>query len=101
MKGKVMGIKEILRLIWLISANKIKTFESVGKLSSQLKLELNSSLWQNIAFEKFRDKLQKNWKKLKTIRLYNWFGRTVSLYVGLPEAPFCWLMWLCYHVSNH
>jgi hypothetical protein len=43
MKVKGMGIKEILRTIWLISANKIKTFESVGKLSSQLKLELNSS----------------------------------------------------------
>ena len=45
MKVKGMGIKEILRTIWLISANKIKTFESVGKLSSQLKLELNSSFW--------------------------------------------------------
>jgi hypothetical protein len=44
MKIKRMGIKEILRRISLISANKIKTSESVNKQSSQLKLELNSSL---------------------------------------------------------
>ena len=43
-----MGIKLFLRRIWLISANKIKTSESVCKESSQLKLELNSSLRQII-----------------------------------------------------
>ena len=45
MKVKRIGIKEILRTIWqaaiwLISANKIKTSESVSKHSSQLNLEL-------------------------------------------------------------
>ena len=43
------GKKQVLRRIWLISANNIKTSESVSKQSSQLKLELNSSLWQIIA----------------------------------------------------
>ena len=36
MKVERMGIKEVLRRIWLISANKIKTSESVSKQSSQL-----------------------------------------------------------------
>ena len=50
MKVKIMRIKEILKRIWLISANKIKkTPESVRKHSSQLKVELNSSLLQIIA----------------------------------------------------
>ena len=31
MKLKRMGIKEILRRIWIFSANKIKSSESVGK----------------------------------------------------------------------
>ena len=48
MKVKRMGITEILRGIWLFSANKIKTSESVSKKSFQLKLELNSSLWQKL-----------------------------------------------------
>ena len=43
-----MGIKEILRRIWLISADKIKTSESVGKQSTQHKLELNSSVRQKL-----------------------------------------------------
>ena len=42
-------IKWIFRRIWLNSANKIKTSESVSKQSSQLNLELNSSLRQIIA----------------------------------------------------
>ena len=45
---KRTGVTEILRGIWLFSANKIKTSESVSKKSFQLKLELNSSLWQKL-----------------------------------------------------
>ena len=40
MKVKKMGITEILRRIWLFSANKIKSSESGIKLT----VELNSSL---------------------------------------------------------
>ena len=36
MKFKRMGITEILRRIWLFSANKIKIFESVSKQPTQL-----------------------------------------------------------------
>ena len=45
LKGKAMGlgIKEILRRIWLISASKIKSSESIYKQSTQVKLKLNSS----------------------------------------------------------
>ena len=44
-----MRIKEILRRIWLISANKLKkNSESVSKQSTQLKIELNSSLQQKL-----------------------------------------------------
>ena len=43
-----MRITEISRRIWLFSANKIKTSESVSKQSTQLKLELNSSLRQKL-----------------------------------------------------
>ena len=40
MKVKIMGITEILRRIWLFSANKIKHSESISKQPTQL----NSSL---------------------------------------------------------
>ena len=48
MKVKRMGITEILRRIWLFSANKIKSSESFSKQSTQLIGELNSSLRQII-----------------------------------------------------
>jgi hypothetical protein len=44
MKVKRMGITEILRRIWLFSANKIKSSESFSKQPIQLIVELNSSL---------------------------------------------------------
>ena len=40
-----MGIIEILRRIWLFSANNIKSSESFSKQPTQLVMELNSSLW--------------------------------------------------------
>ena len=40
MKVKRMGITEILRRIWLFSANKIKSSESVSKQPTQLIVEL-------------------------------------------------------------
>ena len=44
-----MGITEILRRIWLFSANKIKNnFESVSKQPNRLIVELSSSLWHII-----------------------------------------------------
>ena len=39
-----MGIKEVLRRIWLFSANKIKSSESFSKQQTQLIIQLNSSL---------------------------------------------------------
>ena len=44
MKVKRMGITEILRRIWLFSAYKIKSSESLSKQPTQLIVELNSSL---------------------------------------------------------
>ena len=44
MKVKRIGIKEILRRIWLFSATKIKCSESDSKQPTQLIVELNSSL---------------------------------------------------------
>ena len=44
MKVKRMGITEILRRIWLFSANEIKSSESFSKQPIQLIVELNSSL---------------------------------------------------------
>ena len=41
-----MGITEILRRIWLFSANKIKSSESFNKQPTQLIIKLNSSLRQ-------------------------------------------------------
>ena len=46
MKVKRMGITEMLKRIWLFSTNKIKSSEYISKQSSQVKLELNSSLWK-------------------------------------------------------
>ena len=39
-----MGITEILRRVWLFSANKIKSSETFSKQPTQLIVELNSSL---------------------------------------------------------
>ena len=41
MKIKRMGITEILRRIWLFSANKIKSSDSFSKPPTQLIIELN------------------------------------------------------------
>ena len=46
MKVKKMGIVEIFRRIWLFSAKKMKSSESVSKQPSQLLVEHNSSLRQ-------------------------------------------------------
>ena len=48
MKVKRMGITEILKRIWLFSANKIKSSESFSKQPTQLIVELNSSLQQKL-----------------------------------------------------
>ena len=48
MKVKRMGITEILKRIWLFSANKIKNSESGSKQPIQLIVELKSSLWHII-----------------------------------------------------
>ena len=48
-----MGITEILRRIWLFSANKIKSPESVSKQPTQHIVELNSSLRQKLATNDF------------------------------------------------
>ena len=52
MKVKRMGITEILRRIWLFSANKIKSSESFSKQPTQLIVELNSSL-QHVIVTKY------------------------------------------------
>ena len=44
MKVKRIGITEILRRLWLFSANKIKSSESGSKQPTPLIVELNSSL---------------------------------------------------------
>ena len=46
MKVKTIGVIEILRRIWLFSANKIKPLNLL--VNNQLKLELNSSLRQKL-----------------------------------------------------
>ena len=48
MKVKRMGITEILRRIWLFSANKTKSSEFISKQPTQLIVKLNSSLRQII-----------------------------------------------------
>ena len=49
MKVKRMGITEILKRIWLFSANRVKNnFESVSKQPNRLIVELSSSLWHII-----------------------------------------------------
>ena len=48
MNVKRMGITEILRRIWLFSANKIKISESFSKQPTQLIIQLKSSLRQII-----------------------------------------------------
>ena len=43
-----MGITEVLRIIWLFSANNIKSSESFSKQPTQLIIKLNSSFWHII-----------------------------------------------------
>ena len=45
---KRMGITEILRRLWLFSANKIKISESFSEQPTQFIIELNSSLRQKL-----------------------------------------------------
>ena len=63
MKVERMGIREILRRIWLFSANKIKDSESFSKQPTQLISELNSSLPQVIVTID-SEKLNQNSRKL-------------------------------------
>ena len=49
MKVKRMGITEILRKIWLFSANKIKSSESFSKQQTQFIVNLKSSLQHILA----------------------------------------------------
>ena len=48
MKVKRMEITEILQMIWLFSANKIKSSESVSKQPTQLIVKLNLLLRQKL-----------------------------------------------------
>ena len=48
MKVNRMGITEILRRVWLFSANKIMSSESVIKQITQVIVKLNLSLWQKL-----------------------------------------------------
>jgi hypothetical protein len=48
MKVKRTGITEILRRVWLFTANTIKSSESFSKQPTQLIVELNSPLRQMI-----------------------------------------------------
>ena len=65
MKVKRMGITEILRRIWLFSANKIKSSESFSKHPTQLIVEFNSSLWPIIVtmLTSFLSKGAENYKR--------------------------------------
>jgi hypothetical protein len=56
MKVKKMGITEILRRIWLLSANKIK--------SSELNVELNSSLRLKLGTQEKIDK-SLSWRQIQ------------------------------------
>ena len=59
MKVKRMGITEILRRIWLFSANEIKSSEFFSKQPTQLIVELNSSLRHIIVTKKTNGKKHK------------------------------------------
>ena len=48
MKVKRMGITEILRRMWLFSANKIKSSESVTLVNNQLNSSLRQKLDTNV-----------------------------------------------------
>ena len=70
MKVKRMGITEILRRIWLFSANKIKSSESGSKQPTQLIVDLNSSL-QHIIVTKDCYFLSNTYKSNFKARFYN------------------------------
>ena len=65
MKVKRMGITEILRRIWLFSANKIKSSESFKP--TQLIIELNSPLWHITVTQMVKFK----WAKVR-LRIFKW-----------------------------
>ena len=62
MKVRRMGITEILRRIWVFSANKIKSSESFSKQPIQLIIDLNSSLQHIIVTNAFSRKKIEKWK---------------------------------------
>ena len=63
-----MGITEILRRIWLFSANKIKSSESISKQPTQLIVELNSSLRHIIVTNALIANFKKSGQKLFNCR---------------------------------
>ena len=71
MKVEKMGITEILRRIWLFSANNIKSSESFSKQSTQLIIELNLSLWHIIVTMQITKATTKYYNVYETIGLPN------------------------------
>ena len=66
MKVKRIGIIEILRRIWLFSANKIKSSESVSKQPTQLIVKLNPSLRQKLDTHTIRMVKDDNYRTILT-----------------------------------
>ena len=98
MKVKRMGITELLRRIWLFSANKTKSSESFCKQPTQLIVELNSSLRHIIvtllsclittvlAFETFPNDSSLVTSYTATIRLACFqTSFKISWYISFPE----------------
>ena len=89
MKVKRVGITEILRRIWLFSANKIKSSESFSKQSTQLIFKLNSSLRHIIVTFTFIEYLSRpdHNSILKLIHQNNYIFPTIGLWFRSNLSP--------------
>jgi hypothetical protein len=92
MKGKRMGITEILRKICLFSANEIKSSESFYKQPTQLIVELNSLLRHLIVTMQFSIKIKQHLIQLVQNQ-QNWTfkDKKLSPYVGIQIFQSCLL----------
>ena len=101
MKMKPMAITEILRRIWLFSANKIKSSESFSKQPIQLIANLNSSLRHIIVTNAFSRKNRKMITIFLIFRLCcnQWLAQFVRLCcLGWGQTRFNWCC--CYEPWN-
>ena len=104
MKVKRMGVTEILRKIWLFSANEIKSSESFSKQPTQLIVGPNSSLRYIIVTFTAVQNFICSWHLTKKVCTYSFWDMFGPIRKGLNSLKrhlkFVW-KYFFFHISSH